>query len=988
MRDIGPRRWFVGIGVGDYNDETLNLGKALYDVERMTEWFTAGTSVKHEAAVTDLARNPTWARISGGLADFLEPRTADEVVVVYIACHGEEEGGEAYLFGSDTPRTKLAARALSAKQIGALLGSSRPHNVLILIDACVAGQIAAEISDAARKAARAENSRDPQRQYAQVLISSAFGLSPAQDGAFADAFLRAVSDERWTGTVTPWISIERLLEAINHELSIAAPGQRVDCSPWFNGEIHLVPNPNVGRRKGSALFNDDDFAAHFDPASRGVSRSESGSFFTGRTDELARATGWLRQARDGTRDQAVPAFGRGNMLVVTGSPGSGKSALLSRIAVLSSPDLRDSSRLDDPSPADAVPELGALDAAIWCRGKTHRQIIAELARTMGGAATTPETLMALAKMRGDPLVVAVDALDEAVSGEAEKIASEVLAPLASDTPLHFLVATRRRPVGGGNVDLLEQLAAAAPVLIDLDVAKKRQEDITDYVARRLAARGFASGKGEEGGKLAEAIAKAAGNSFLVASIAARSVKLGEVSVFRLPSEVGEALAAYLDRLPDPESARDVLRPLAWAQGPGLPWGTVWPMMATRVRVRGSALINDAAIKATLDTAGDLVVESVDRGEPVYRLFHEALAQHFRETTPSPRVAERRIAGGMLDMRDDRPWSDVPRYVRAYLPAFLTSAGMGEELIALLLDPAWIRQRRLDTSDSLAVLQDVDNAVAKFKEMRRLNDIAQLSYQYSQLITTGLPPLIELLARAGQSVRAEAMAGNLEDIADRMIIFKSLAAIHGKNGDIAAAARDAEEVMRGLPAMHADHRPMAWCWAAEALMAAGQLEGARHAAAEALDAVALNDEWDRQNGLFWAAMAARVSESEGVRERIALQIELLAKGGALFRNQILQAAAVAGCTNILKAKLAEVTAGGPESHSPTRIGNLGLALADAGLEREMAKLVAYVGPKRYLGEEDSLKRWSWALARSGRYDAAVKDRNITSQNSSHLLRDLV
>jgi hypothetical protein len=84
MTEAQRRRWFVGIGVGDYEkDATLKLDKALGDVERMSAWFTSETGLGHEIAVADLAKNPSWSRISTGLADFLEDRTADDVVVVY-----------------------------------------------------------------------------------------------------------------------------------------------------------------------------------------------------------------------------------------------------------------------------------------------------------------------------------------------------------------------------------------------------------------------------------------------------------------------------------------------------------------------------------------------------------------------------------------------------------------------------------------------------------------------------------------------------------------------------------------------------------------------------------------------------------------------------------------------------------------------------------------------------------------------------------------
>ena len=71
-------------------------------------------------------------------------------------------------------------RALVAKQLGSMLGSSNPHNVLVIVDACVAGAIAEAIADATRIAVRAENTRDPYRRYAPVMIASTFVLDPAQ----------------------------------------------------------------------------------------------------------------------------------------------------------------------------------------------------------------------------------------------------------------------------------------------------------------------------------------------------------------------------------------------------------------------------------------------------------------------------------------------------------------------------------------------------------------------------------------------------------------------------------------------------------------------------------------------------------------------------------------------------------------------------------------------------------------------------------------
>ena len=962
-----PGRWFIGIGVGQYDDAALNLRMALGDVDRMSIWFTRDSRVDHRIALRELASNPTWAQISSQLRNFLNQRVPDDVVVIYIACHGEQEAGEAYLFGRDTPRANLAGCAVSARQLGLMLGASKPHNVLVIVDACVAGTIAAAIADATRLAVREQNTRDPYRRFAQVMIASTFGLDPAQDGQFVEAFLRTISNERWTGTARPWISLEQLIQGLNEELREKAPGQRVECTHWFNGEIQLIPNPNVGRRQHGGLFDDKEFAAHFDPASRGVSRSETGYFFTGRTTELARASQWLNMPK------AVDA-GSSPMFVITGSPGTGKSALLSRIAVLSQPDLlppgTDLARL----PPETVPRPNALDGVIWCHGKTRRQVIGDLARVLDGTASTPDALFGLAEAHGRGKVIAVDALDEAAADEAEAIAREVLAPLVSKSSVRLMIATRKHAIGGGGANLLDELAVPRRELLDLDLSTNHRADLIRYVEARLEARGFAASRKEGDaaanvGALAQAIAMAAGKSFLVASIAVRSAQPHQVGAYHLPAEVGEALAGYLDRLPEPERIRDVLRPLAWALGPGLPWGTIWPALATALADDAKA-VDDEAIGAALDAAGDLIVESDDGGEPVYRLFHEALAEHLRSMTTRRAEAPGLIGRALLALRTERRWSDVPRYARTYLPAFLTNAEMLDELSAILLDPAWARLRRIDSGDPLSTAHDVEAAAASFLKYRRPLDLAPLCHQHSRDMTETVPPLIEVLALSGQSRRAEVLAANLTDVADRMLVYRALAQIYATDQDPDGARRCADEVERALPAMHADHRPMAWCWTAQAAMAAGLPERARRCAIKAFEAVALNDEWDRLNGLFWAAMASRLTDHADTRMRVRAELEQGIGVVPTFRNQFLQAAAIAGCTAFLRQQLEGVLALAPGQHSTVRIGNLALALADAGLLDEMTRLVNHVGNSIPSGEPDSVKRWTWALAISGRLAAAV------------------
>jgi hypothetical protein len=295
--------------------------------------------------------------------------------------------------------------------------------------------------------------------------------------------------------------------------------------------------------------------------------------------------------------------------------------------------------------------------------------------------------------------------------------------------------------------------------------------------------------------------------------------------------------------------------------------------------------------------------------------------------------------------------------------------MLDQLSDIVLDPAWARQRRIDTGDPLAALHDAETASALFAQAGRLRDLAPLCHQYSRAMVQAPPAVIEVLALSGQHRRAEALAANLTDVADRMFAYRTLAIVNG-SGNLDAACRCADEVERSLPSMHVDHRPMAWCWAAQAAVAAGLTDRARHCAGQAFDAVAASDEWDRANGLFWAALASRTADFEDGRARVRAALEdVFARMGS-SRNQVLQAAAVSGRNDFLADKVAEMVARAKAEHSPVRIGNLALAVADARLGNEMAQLVAYVAPGAPQGEPDSIKRWAWALALSDRHGEAV------------------
>lgn len=102
---------------------------------------------------------------------------------------------------------------------------------------------------------------------------------------------------------------------------------------------------------------------HFGPHGRGVARKgEPGQAFTGRTRALCELVAWL-------------GSDRGGLWVVTGDPGSGKSAVLGRLVALADRQQRRKMAVAT-LPRDLVPPEGSIDVAVWAKGLTmpeHRR---------------------------------------------------------------------------------------------------------------------------------------------------------------------------------------------------------------------------------------------------------------------------------------------------------------------------------------------------------------------------------------------------------------------------------------------------------------------------------------------------------------------------------------------------------------------------------------------------------------------------------------
>jgi WD40 repeat protein len=458
--------------------------------------------------------------------------------------------------------------------------------------------------------------------------------------------------------------------------AVGLPGA-VSQSPWWQQRSAVRQEERRRRQQ-----RDRERRSHFVVKGHGMDRpSWDGSFFTGRTNAITRLIEWLNG------DMAHRA------LVVTGQPGSGKSAVLGRLIILADAELRRKDlSIDDHS---SLPQVrGTIDYEVYARAKDTTQILSALLEAAGldlDIDSVDELLLAIPKS-GRKLTILIDGLDEAV--QPERVALELLRPLLDSNPgigIRLLIGTRPH--------LVRKLAVPTEAIIDLDDPEYfHLEDLVEYAQRWLLLTSDPVANSPYRAdpilsrQLAEAIAERAGRVFLVAQLTARAFAQ-DASMFGLsrsswrgpfPTNVGAAMDAYLTRTGDSDRSRELLMPLAFAEGNGLPPGPLWASLATAM---GTSRYSEQDVLRLLSRspARDLLEPvPLEGGEQHYRLFHEALAEYLRSVVPHPKP-ERAITTTLINSVPESPdgsrnWFQASEYVREHLPAHAINSGDFEKLV--------------------------------------------------------------------------------------------------------------------------------------------------------------------------------------------------------------------------------------------------------------------------------------------------------------------
>ncbi|WP_328995989.1 tetratricopeptide repeat protein [Kribbella sp. NBC_01245] len=628
----------------------------------------------------------------------IEPVADGQPLVLVWAGHGvAAPDGALHLLAADSGTDPMDG--LPVREVAGKCAQSGAGQLLVVLDACFSGQGVPSATDVASAVMA---SRPPDSTHVWVgVLASCLPSETAIDGLFGEQLRRLLKDgptsphqrRRWS-VHNEFVQGEDLGAALVAEwdAEVQQPVFRREGSAWW-----MFPNPLFDPGAPEVVVE------HLLLAARGAAIAEDHSWFTGRRAEVDTVVGWVTSGQPGVR-------------VVTGSAGTGKSAIAGRVVSVANPqERRRLAAQGDWGHAD--PGERSVAAHVHARGRTADQVAESLdgqlvratvlepdASGRRNAAQLVGSLQtSIGPRSSTPPVLVIDGLDEA-RGQAFTITRDLLTRLAPYAVV--VVATRDLPEPGGDssgslVGVLDPLE-----VMDLDDehwADSGRDALADYVVARL--RGV--DQRMDAGAVAEQVRRAAFDGgehpFLFARLVTDQLRANPIDTHTpgwqelVADSMDTAFEQDLAMVPPPSHrtlpadsppavfARRLLVALTWGLGAGFP-DAEWMAVAAAV---ASNAIGPADIDWVLDHLGRYVVQDGEDGVAVYKIAHQGLADRLRSFTARPDQpfdpAALPVARALLKRYRDLLAAGVPADQPRYLwyHAWRHAAAAGEEGLRLI-----------------------------------------------------------------------------------------------------------------------------------------------------------------------------------------------------------------------------------------------------------------------------------------------------------------
>ncbi|MEU9620703.1 ATP-binding protein [Streptomyces sp. NPDC048155] len=381
-----PRGIFCLSGVGKHDDGVCarqglgDLDSVPMELRTMRQSLASLGLEEHLPFTSEERRHDALAR---DLRNCAVPGDA-ETLVIYCTGHGMLEGGSFSLllpdgdaFDPDRMIKPLENEAWKNLQ-----------EVVLILDACSAEPGL----DAALLQARKVNTRTSTKGFWGIGASRR--LEKARQGSFAAAFAKAVGRAAQPSWTKPHIDPGAIAREVDRALG---PDQSVWLADGHPARrCRALPNP---RHQSPSAPKGLPLPADWAASARGVAAAGlPGFFFAGRT-------ALLRELREHLMGEG------GKPIVVTGSSGAGRSALLGHLVLTTHEDGRRS------MPSEVTLAWPALPVSVVAGRGDPSRVTAMLLRELTGSNSARE-LVDVLRSAPKPLALVLDDLDEATEPEA------------------------------------------------------------------------------------------------------------------------------------------------------------------------------------------------------------------------------------------------------------------------------------------------------------------------------------------------------------------------------------------------------------------------------------------------------------------------------------------------------------------------------------------------------------------------------------------
>lgn len=635
---MAVRTRFVGIGVGEYDDPThQSLDFAVPEVREFHR-LLGGDPVDEPLA------NPTKAQVQSKL-DSLHPMAAGPLVLMWSGHGVPSPAGGLRLLTADSGTDPMAGMSV-VEVVGTCAGSGATQ-LLVILDTCFSGEAVPSATDVA---AAMMGLYPPDARFAWVgVLTSCLRWETARDGVFGQRLKNLIAG----GPLTPearrhWsehnqsLRGDHVCDALRREwdTDVQRPAFRSDgVADW------LIPNPKYVTGATAHVVE------HLRLAALGGDDDEGRSWFTGRIAEVNNVVAWVSQATAGLR-------------VVTGSAGTGKSAIVGRVVSVAHPTER-VRLLHQGALGHDDPGQGSVAGHAHARGRTADQIANQLdsqfvaagvlERDSTGQRNAAQLVGALQKhadVKQPTPVIVIDGLDEA-RAYAFSIARDLLVRLAHHATV--VVSTREVPEPESKT-ASTLIGVLSPVeTLDLDAPEwmaSGQTAIHDYLTMRLSGKDPAMDGATVADHLARTPDSVQQQPFLLARLVADQLAAHPIDTTGSGWEAGvagsthAAVDADIDRVPAPSHrtalaapavamfARRLMIALTWGFGAGFP-EEEWTAAATGLCADlGVGAVGADDVSWALEHLGRYIVQDGEAGVAVYRVAHQSLADHLSPTFTS------------------------------------------------------------------------------------------------------------------------------------------------------------------------------------------------------------------------------------------------------------------------------------------------------------------------------------------------------------------